>query len=70
MSATFLLLVLEILKKYHKGDLAGHCPIYIYAIGNFRVNCPIIYIYMTRIESAACSMRPGKYSTVHLLIGC
>ena len=27
-SVTFLLLVLEILKKYHKGDLAGHCPIY------------------------------------------
>ena len=26
---TFLLLVLKILKKYHKGDLAGHCPIYI-----------------------------------------
>ena len=25
----FLLLVLEFLKKYHKGDLAGHCPIYI-----------------------------------------
>ena len=23
------MLVLEILKKYHKGDLAGHCPIYI-----------------------------------------
>ena len=31
-----LLLVLEILKKYHKGDLAGHCPIYIY----------ILYIYL------------------------
>ena len=29
-SVTFLLLVLEILRKYHKGDLAGHCPIYIY----------------------------------------
>ena len=27
---TFVLLVLEILKKYHKGDLAGHCPICIY----------------------------------------
>ena len=27
-SVTFLLLVLEVLKKYHKGDLAGHCPIY------------------------------------------
>ena len=26
--------------------------------------------YMTRIESVACSIRPGKYSTVYLLIGC
>ena len=29
-SVTFLLLVLENLKKYHKGDSAGHCPTYIY----------------------------------------
>ena len=29
-SVTFLLLVLEILKKYHKGDFAGHCPKYIH----------------------------------------
>ena len=32
MSVTFLLLVLEILKKYHKGDLAEHSPIYIYGV--------------------------------------
>ena len=25
----FLLLVLENLKKYHKGDFAGHCSIYV-----------------------------------------
>ena len=28
MSVTFLLLVLKNLKKYHKGDFAGHCPIF------------------------------------------
>ena len=28
-SVTFILLVLEILIKYHKGDFAGHCSIYI-----------------------------------------
>ena len=35
-SVTFLLLVLKILKMYHKGDLAGHCPIYSYS-GRYRV---------------------------------
>ena len=29
-SVTFLLLVLENLTKYHKGDFAGHCSIYIH----------------------------------------
>ena len=30
MNVTFHFLVLEILKKYHKGDFAGHCSIYFF----------------------------------------